>query len=774
MSSILKETENLVLPAATPSAPAAVPGTSAAKNSADEQKSSQPVALEIPVTVNGARTVEGSDKREPFSESTKTVLVFGHGAVVRISSPLAPGQLIFLTNEKTKKEVVCQVVKSKSQGPSNGYVELKFTESAPGYWGMRFPAGNATPAAVAPPRPVAPPSPKPVASVPVVVPSSVSPAIPPAPISVTPTVVAPVAPPVTAKKEIAPEQEKVASPAILQEVPPVVEAAKTVEPASVEVSVEKIPPAKTESVTSSSAELPAQSVAPANVLKIAIPENPSLDDLAKQLTKELLKDSAKEPVSESKAPEVIATEVPKELPKEALKEAPEEAVKEIPVSSATPSAKAPEVTSNEPTSEELKQKAVQLQAELSSFLFADSSGKKSDSSSSMNESPSQIAPEPSPAPPVNSKPSSLLQKPLAQSIEVEEVKIPSWLAPLARETDFRSSEQTTDTAKSEAAAESANAEDDAEISAISSEDVARKHQATMFGGQLITDNLDVPQASRASKKGLWIGIAAAALLLAGGAWYANQPDNLLSGIFSPAKPVPARKAAAVETNDSSSTPFRNEISQSAAAGHTSPAATSNVSVNSNIAAPIPSPNSTNATAAVSFPAPKNSIASPASTTSKAVPVPEQPKKPVFGDVHLATPNVKHSGGSIDAGDAEPNIENNASVASPDALNTLAGAHRSGPAIPLPVGGEVKQAKLLKTVPPVYPPTAKTQHVSGDVKLDALIDANGKVTSAKVISGPVLLHQAAAEAVKQWQYDPAQLNGKPTSMHLTVTVQFRLQ
>jgi TonB family protein len=770
MSSILKETENL--PAATPSAPAAVPGTSAAKNGADEQKSPQPVALEIPVTVNGARTVEGSDKREPFSESTKTVLVFGHGAVVRISSPLAAGQLIFLTNEKTKKEVVCQVVKSKSQGPSNGYVELQFTESAPGYWGMRFPAGNTTPATVAPPRPVVPASPKPVASVPVVVPSSVSPAIPPVPISVTPTVAAPVAPSVAEKTGIASEQEKVVRPAILQEGPPVVEAAKTVEVVSVEVSVEKIPPAKTESVTSNSTELPAQSVASVKALKIAIPENPSLDDLAKQLTKELLKGSAKEPVSESKAPEVIATEVPKELPKEALKEVPEEAAKEIPVSSATPSAKAPEVTSNEPTSEELKQKAVQLQAELSSLLFADSSKKKPDSSSTINESPSQIAPEPSAAQSVNSKPSSLLQKPLAQSIEVEEVKIPSWLAPLARESDFRSAEQTADTTKSEAV-ESANAKDDAEISPISSEDAPHKQQATMFGGQLITDTLDVPSASRGSKKGLWIGIAAAALLLAGGAWYANQPDNLLSGIFSSAKPVPARKAAAAETNDSSSTPFRNEVSQPAAASHTLPAATNNASANSNTAIPIPNPNSTNSTAAVSFPAPKNSIASPASTASKAVPVPEQPKKPVFGD-HLAAPSVKHSGGTMDAGDAEPNIENSSSVASPDALNTLAGAHHSGPAIPLPIGGEVKQAKLLKTVPPVYPPTAKTQHVSGDVKLDALIDANGKVTSAKVISGPVLLHQAAAEAVKQWQYDPAQLNGKPTSMHLTVTVQFRLQ
>ncbi len=99
----------------------------------------QPVALEVPVTVNGARTVEGSDKREPFSETTKTVLIFGNGTVIRLSSSVAPGQLVFLTNEKTKREVVCQVVKSKNYRNVSGYVELEFTESVVGFWGMRFP-----------------------------------------------------------------------------------------------------------------------------------------------------------------------------------------------------------------------------------------------------------------------------------------------------------------------------------------------------------------------------------------------------------------------------------------------------------------------------------------------------------------------------------------------------------------------------------------------------------------------------------------------------------
>src|SRR6202790_2884054 len=105
--------------------------------------SPQTVALEVPVTVNGVRPVEYSDKREPFAEATKTVLVHSAGAVIRLASAVAPGQLLFLTNDKTKKEVVCQVVKSKSHGNVSGYVELEFTEPVQGFWGLGFPAERA-------------------------------------------------------------------------------------------------------------------------------------------------------------------------------------------------------------------------------------------------------------------------------------------------------------------------------------------------------------------------------------------------------------------------------------------------------------------------------------------------------------------------------------------------------------------------------------------------------------------------------------------------------
>src|SRR5277367_2823550 len=136
-----KDTEVLTAPPET---------ASAVRPRSDETATAsrpQPVALEVPVTVNGARTVEGSDKREPFSETTKTVLVFGNGAVIRLGSPVSAGQLLFLTNEKTKKEVVCQVVKSKNYRSVSGYVELEFTEAVPGFWGMRFPGDRVVPAA---------------------------------------------------------------------------------------------------------------------------------------------------------------------------------------------------------------------------------------------------------------------------------------------------------------------------------------------------------------------------------------------------------------------------------------------------------------------------------------------------------------------------------------------------------------------------------------------------------------------------------------------------
>src|SRR6266436_6511932 len=145
------------------------------------------IELETLVTIHCARIVEGSDRREPFSETTRKVLVSSHGAVVRLAAPLVPGQLIFLFNERTQKGVVCQVVKSAPGGSASGFVELQFSEPAAGFWDL--------PIAVAPPALVsAPPiAPADLETIPPVPPAAAK-AAAPKPVATVPTFIAPVNP----------------------------------------------------------------------------------------------------------------------------------------------------------------------------------------------------------------------------------------------------------------------------------------------------------------------------------------------------------------------------------------------------------------------------------------------------------------------------------------------------------------------------------------------------------------------------------------------------
>lgn len=144
---------------------------------------------------------------------------------------------------------------------------------------------------------------------------------------------------------------------------------------------------------------------------------------------------------------------------------------------------------------------------------------------------------------------------------------------------------------------------------------------------------------------------------------------------------------------------------------------------------------------------------------------------------LVPPNLNHPAGNdsqaSNLSTEAPAMQSDSTTEPRDPLGNLLVNHPAPPPAEKPVGGMVQQARLIQSVPPVYPQTAKSSRVSGDVLVDALIDATGKVTSVKVISGPVQLQQAAIETVRQWKYEPARLDGQAVAMHLTVTVKFRL-
>jgi TonB family protein len=96
---------------------------------------------------------------------------------------------------------------------------------------------------------------------------------------------------------------------------------------------------------------------------------------------------------------------------------------------------------------------------------------------------------------------------------------------------------------------------------------------------------------------------------------------------------------------------------------------------------------------------------------------------------------------------------------------------AAPADVVPADGPVISAKLLHAASPVYPPDAMRSYITGDVKAELVVEANGKVGEVKVLSGPNALRQAAVEALKKYEYAPATQGGKPVASKTTAVVKF---
>lgn len=94
---------------------------------------------------------------------------------------------------------------------------------------------------------------------------------------------------------------------------------------------------------------------------------------------------------------------------------------------------------------------------------------------------------------------------------------------------------------------------------------------------------------------------------------------------------------------------------------------------------------------------------------------------------------------------------------------------------LPIDYPVVAGRRLTSVPAVYPEDAKAKHVEGKVTLQGLIGTDGKIYSLRLVSAPsVSLALSAMTAVRQWTYEPYQLNGRLVNVDTTITVNFQMQ
>jgi TonB family protein len=93
----------------------------------------------------------------------------------------------------------------------------------------------------------------------------------------------------------------------------------------------------------------------------------------------------------------------------------------------------------------------------------------------------------------------------------------------------------------------------------------------------------------------------------------------------------------------------------------------------------------------------------------------------------------------------------------------------------PAGAELKPAQLISMVRPIYPHSARAAGKEGSVMIAVIITAEGNVADAKLIEATdEVFVLPAIEAVKQWKFRPATIDGKPVSLSTSVPVAFSLQ
>lgn len=73
------------------------------------------------------------------------------------------------------------------------------------------------------------------------------------------------------------------------------------------------------------------------------------------------------------------------------------------------------------------------------------------------------------------------------------------------------------------------------------------------------------------------------------------------------------------------------------------------------------------------------------------------------------------------------------------------------------------------VAPVYPSSMLVNSAERELVLKAIINGDGSVKDAELVSGPEALALPAIEAVKKWRYEPFTLNGKPTEAQTFITI-----
>lgn len=129
---------------------------------------------------------------------------------------------------------------------------------------------------------------------------------------------------------------------------------------------------------------------------------------------------------------------------------------------------------------------------------------------------------------------------------------------------------------------------------------------------------------------------------------------------------------------------------------------------------------------------------------------------------------------IDIGNAHSPLPPGINSSAPAGPHVTVGPSTTGASPkPLAISRGISEGHLIAPIRPEYPQIARITRTEGTVIIEAIISLTGTIESTRVVSGPQMLQRAALDAVRQARYRPFLLNGQPTEVQTTITINFRM-
>ena len=153
--------------------------------------------------------------------------------------------------------------------------------------------------------------------------------------------------------------------------------------------------------------------------------------------------------------------------------------------------------------------------------------------------------------------------------------------------------------------------------------------------------------------------------------------------------------------------------------------------------------------------------------------PPQPEKHAPAAVELSSGSSKigSQGASQPPADVAPvlMVNNNAS-ALPNLTRPVAASTPTN--VTTVSHSDLEPAQVVKRVAPVYPTIARGRRLTGSVTVQGLVEPDGKITNLQLVSGLPVFKDAAFDAIKQFQFKPARLNGQSIEQAIQIRFDFK--